>query len=82
MNFFFEIWSGYRPYLLRVTIDFLVSATIWLALFLFKILTDILPITGFAARFIVALHSLGTVAALAIFLFFSVNDIIQIRRGD
>jgi len=82
MNFFSKYGVVTAPYLLRVTIDFLVSATIWLALFLFKILTDILPITGFAARFIVALHSLGTVAALAIFLFFSVNDIIQIRRGD
>jgi hypothetical protein len=82
INFFSEVWSGYRPYLVRFTIDFLVSATIWLALFLFKIVTDMLPITGYAARFIVALHGLGTIAAMLIFLVSSVNDIIQIRRRD
>jgi hypothetical protein len=43
-------------------------------------MTEALPITGFAAKFVVALHSLGTVAAMAIFLFFSINDIIQVRR--
>jgi membrane protein implicated in regulation of membrane protease activity len=81
MNFFSELGNGYRPYLLRFSIDFLVCATIWLVLFLFKVMTDVLPITGFAAKFVVALHSLGTDAAMVIFLFFSVNDIIQIRRG-
>ncbi len=80
MNFVKEVWVGYRPYLVRYTVDFLVSGTIWLGLFLFKLFTDFFPVTGSAAKFVVALHSLGTIAAMLIFLTFSVNDTIQIQR--
>ncbi len=80
MDFLREIWAGFRPYLLRYTIDFLVSATIWLGLFLFKLLTSILQISGIAADFVMAIHALGTVCAMVIFVWFSVNDTIQVHR--
>ena len=78
MSFPGEVWSGYRPHLVHHTTNFLVSGTIWLFLFLFHLLASLLPISGLAAKFLVALHSLGTIAAMAIFVWFSVNDSIVI----
>jgi hypothetical protein len=79
MTFLSEIWEGYRPYLVRYTIDFLVSGTILLGLFLFRLLTSLLPMWDLAGKFIGALHSLGAIAAMAMFVWTSVNDTIQIH---
>ena len=81
MNFFKEVWVGYRPYLVKFTIDFLVTASLWMALFIFKYITKFLPITGWAGDFIVALHSAGVVGAVGVFVWLSLNDIIHIRGG-
>jgi hypothetical protein len=80
-NLFKEVWTGYRPYLVKFMIDLLVTATLWLVLFVFKVLTDYLPITGWAGEFIVNLHSAGTVFIVAIFVLLSAIDIIQVRGG-
>ncbi len=82
MNIFKEVWEGFRPYLLKLSIDFLVPGAMWLFLFAFHGLTKLLPIHGWAGQFILGLHSAGTVVALGIFLFFAVNDIIHIHKGD
>ena len=66
MGFLGEVWKGYRPYLVRLAIDFLVSASLWLALYIFKILTDLIQVPGWAGTFVVNLHSAGIVAALFI----------------
>jgi len=80
VNFFEEVWRAFRPYLVRLTIDFLVSASLWVALFIFKILTNLIQVPGWAGIFIVNLHSAGIVAALFILVFLFVVDIAQIRR--
>lgn len=80
MNFFAEVWRGYRPYLVRITTDFLVTATLWAGLFSFKILTYLLPIGGWAGDFIVHVHSAGTLFSIVIFAWLSVNDIYHIHR--
>lgn len=81
VNFFKEVWAGYRPYLVKFAIDFLVSASLWVGLFIFKILTHYLPVSGWAGDFIVHLHAAGTVAAFAIFAVLFAIDIIQLRSG-
>ena len=81
MNFLKEVWAGYRPYLIKIAIDFLIPATLWVALFIFHILTSYLPITGWAGEFIVFLHSAATVGIVGLFAWWSVNDIIQIKGG-
>ena len=81
MNFFKEVWDGYRPYLVKFTVDFLITATLWLVLFIFKVLTSYLPVSGWAGEFIVAVHSTGTVAAFGVFAWLFVIDIIQTRKG-
>lgn len=81
MNFIGEVWIGFRPYLIKILVDFLVTGSLWLVLFIFKLLTAFLPITDLAGEMVISLHSAGIVAAVGIFIFFSVNDIIQIHGG-
>lgn len=82
MNFLIETWSLYRPYGLRLLVDFLVSASIWLALYLFEQLRQFVPITGWAASFIDNIHSAGMVFAFLIFGILFVQDIWRLRfRG-
>jgi hypothetical protein len=81
VKFFMEAWAGFRPYLLKLTVDFLVAGSIWLFLFLFTLLTKLLPISGWAARFLVFIDSLGAVAAMVMLVWFAVNDTIQLHRG-
>lgn len=86
MNFFTEHWFQFRPYLLKFAVDFSVSVSLYLGLYLFRALTRLLPVVGWAGRFIENLHSAGMVAAFTIFAILSVNDIIQIatrsEEGD
>ena len=76
MKFSQEVWAGYRPYLVRIIIDFLIPASLWVALYLFHLLTSKLPITGWTGEFIVFLHSAGAVGIFGLFAWWSVNDII------
>jgi hypothetical protein len=78
-NFFAEVWTGSRPYLVKIATDFLVSGSLYVALFFFKALTWFLPVGGWAGLFIVHLHSAGMVASIAIFAWLSVNDIMRIH---
>jgi hypothetical protein len=82
MNFVVEIWRGYRPYAVKLAIDFLVSGTFWVGLFLFQLLRQTLPITSWGAIFIEHLHSAGVVAAFVIFTWLSVTDIIVVSRAS
>lgn len=78
MNFIAEIWNDYRPYGIKIAVDFLIAASIYVALFLFQVLRLWLPISGWGALFIDNIHSAGSVAALFIFSIFLVIDILRI----
>jgi len=82
MNFVVEIWRGYRPYAVKLAIDFLVSGSLWVGLFLFQLLRETLPITNWEAILIEHLHSAGVVAAFVIFTWLSVADIILVSRAS
>lgn len=75
-----EVWRGYRPFLIVFCIDFLISASMWLVLYLFKLLTDVLKVDGWAAKVILDVHSAGAVAAFSIFATLLVLDVIRIHR--
>jgi hypothetical protein len=81
MNFFREVWTGYRSYLVKFAIDFAISGTLWLGLFVFQGLTRFLPVTDWAGSFIVHLHSAGIVGAVGVFAVLSVADIVSMRKG-
>jgi len=81
MNFVVEIWRGFRPYLVKLVTDLLVSGSFWGALFLFQLLRRTLPITSWGAALIEHLHSAGAVAAFVIFTWLSVIDIINVHKG-
>jgi hypothetical protein len=82
MNFVVEIWRGYRPYAVKLAKDFLVSGSFWVALFLFQLLRQTMPIIGWGAILIEHLHSAGAVAAFVIFTWLSVVDIILVSRAS
>lgn len=77
-----EIWHGLRPYAVRSIIDFSVSSALWVALFAFKALTDLLEVNGWASGVIVWLHSVGSAGC---FLFLAqglMRDFCQIQAGQ
>jgi hypothetical protein len=79
-SFLAEMWNSYRPYGIKVGIDFLVADTVWLGLFLFQRLRHFLPIPGWGGTFIDNLHSLGTVLVFLSFTLLSAVDIFNIRK--
>jgi len=76
-----EVWLGCRPYLAKIMINFVVSASLWLALFIFDTLRHFLPVTGWPGWLIGHLHAVGIVLAFGIFVWLSVNDILQLHGG-
>ena len=80
MSFWGEYWDGFRPYLLKFLQDFSVGTCMYLGVYLLRLLTRWLPITGWFGKAFESVHSLGMIGALAIFMFLFVNDIIQLKR--
>jgi hypothetical protein len=80
--FIAEVWSVTRPYLVRLVSDWLIATTLWVLLWLFKRITTLWPVEGWAGEFMVNLHAAGTVMALALFVGLLLLDIIQIRRNS
>jgi len=79
--FVVEIWQRFRPYLIDLVVDLLISVSAWLVLYGFKWLAHQLPIAGWAGEFIVNIHAAGAVGAFAIFATLYIIDIVNIRRG-
>ena len=77
-----EIWRGFRPHFIKLAVDFLVSATFWVGLFLFHLLTTLLPVTDWAGKLIANVHSTGVVLGLVVFGLLSLNDIYQIKKSS
>jgi len=77
-----ETWRGYRPCFIAIMKDLLVATSVWAGLFLFKVLTELLPVPGWSGDFIRAVHGIGTIAVYALFAWFSVNDILLIHRSE
>jgi len=80
MNFFVEIWSEYRPYGIKIAVDFLVAGSIYVALFLFQVLRSWLPMSGWRGQFIDNIHAAGGIVAVSVFSLLLVIDIVIIYR--
>lgn len=81
INFFLEIWLAYRPYGVKLVVNFLVSGSIWLIVYAFELVERILPIPRWSASVIGNMHATGAVIALFVFSIFSIIDIIRVYRG-
>ena len=77
-NFFVRVWRRADPYLERLLTDTLVSASLYVVLYLFHVLATYLPVPGWAGEFIENLHAVGIVLALACFAVLFILDIIEI----
>ena len=77
---FVEIWLDFRPYLVKLASDFLISISLWVILYLFEHLTQILPVAEWARDFIVYVHSLNIILAYAAFGILFLSDVIVLRN--
>jgi len=67
LDFVREVWLDLRPYLTKLIVDFCISAGLWVALYLFELLTKLLEIGGWAGELIVNIHAVGIVLAFIAF---------------
>lgn len=78
--FVVEAWNQARPYVVVALKDFVISATLWCLLWLFKLLMSLAPIDGWPGVFIKHIHASGTVLAIGLFVGLLVIDVIAIHR--
>jgi hypothetical protein len=76
-----ELWHRYRPYLMDLLVDFLISISQWLCGFVFQRLTKFLAIDGWEGTVILAVHSINIALAFATFGVLFTLDVIVIRKG-
>lgn len=81
-GFFREIWLSLRPYLQKFVVDFCISSSLWITLYVFHGLTAYLAIEGWAGKFIVSIHSLGVVLAFLVFGLLFALDVVAIRAEE
>lgn len=79
-NLALDIWGGFRPYLVKFLVDFMISGSLWVLLYLFKRLTFLLQIDGPAGEFITNLHAAGAVSAFGIFAVLFVIDLYGLHK--
>ena len=77
-----EIWLRFRPYFVRFTVDFLISASLWIALVGFHALTKFLELASWARDIILTIHAAGAVAAFALFALLFAVDIITLHSRE
>lgn len=82
MNFLEEVWGGSRPYLLKIAINLVVAVSLWVALYVFDLLTRLIRTSTEAGAIILALHSAGVVMAFFVVVWYSVIDIYEVHRGQ
>jgi hypothetical protein len=81
-GFLRDVWLDLRPYLKKLIVDFCISASLWIALYLFEILTKLLRIGGWAGEVIVNVHAIGTIVAFVAFGVLFCIDVWSIRKNN
>ena len=79
-SFLGEILKELRPYLRALLLDFIISASLWLALFAFHWLTHLLPIKGVEGETARVVHSVSTILAFPTFGVKFIIDVVIISR--
>jgi len=79
-SFFGGFKKELSPYLRALLIDFIISAALWLALFVFQWLTHVLPIDGIEGETARWFHSASTILAFPTFGVKFVIDVIVISK--
>jgi hypothetical protein len=64
-----------------VFVDFLRVAVVWALLYLFDLLTEYMPVPGFAGRLIHVIHQSGAVALVLMLVIFLLIDVVQSFRN-
>ena len=81
-SFFGRVKGELSPYLQALLVDFIISASLWLALFAFKWLTYFLPIEGMEGETARIVHSASTILAFPTFGVKFIYDVVVISKGQ
>ncbi|ELE6601540.1 hypothetical protein RMQ50_004854 [Vibrio alginolyticus] len=74
-----SLWIGVTPYLMLIIEDAIISMFLWLALWFFKLFTNLLNIEGWVSDLILNIHSAQTALAYLAFLIIFFIDIINLK---
>lgn len=77
-----DIWERFEPYLVHIAVDGLVACSLWIFLFIFKLITKLFHIDGIAAVIIGHIHSVGSVLAFMVFGVLFFIDVLEIRKAE
>jgi hypothetical protein len=74
-----ENW-GLIKFLEIAVADWLKLTIVWLLLYLFQLLSKLLPVGGFAGRWIEYIHEFGSIAVVLLLISFLLIDVFQALR--
>lgn len=77
-----DIFTKARPYLVEIGKDGLVSASIYVTLFAFEWLFELLPLRHKSGDFFAYVHSVALFALLAVFAWLSIVDVLRIHKKE
>lgn len=78
--FAIEVWGKLTPYFMHIIVDALITSTLWISLWFFKLLTRQLNVTGEVGELIENMHSVGAILAFFVFFILVYLDIRMIRE--
>lgn len=77
-----EIFRKARPYIVELGKDALVTASIYIVLFIFELIFQLLPLHTKAADIFSYLHMIALFAMLSVFAWLSIVDVLKIHKSE
>ncbi len=75
-----EVWRGFRPYLIRLSVDSCVFVAIWFVLVGAHVMTTLLPLGTALSRILVGFHEIVMVLTFVWLSLQAALDIAALRR--
>lgn len=76
----FEVWASFRPYLIKLSSDFLAFVCIWLLLLGAHSLTSTLPLGTTLSKFLVGFHETTVVLTFVWLSLAAILDLINLKK--
>ncbi len=75
-----EVWHAFRPYLIKLSIDFAIFIGIWSVLLAAHALTTALPLDSKLAEFLIAFHEITVVLTFVWLSLVATWDLVSLKR--
>ena len=77
---FVEVWSAFRPYCVRLIVDFLIFVSIWAVLFAAHWLTSTFPLGSSVTLFMVGFHETVVLLSFVWLSIVALWDLVNLKR--